>query len=149
MTLGLISAATEWMNQCSCWSVSKKSITVTGNCVCVSQLPSSQPHWTFGISALSYRGHLLTGISLIPPSGQGASPLDSVTEGWCILALTEAEGPPLALLLQRVAQIASSNGLSWLGIKKCSFLFVCFKSVLPAQESSSCLGTLFLCVFSG
>lgn len=43
-------------------------------------------------------GHALTGISLISPSGQGPPLLDRVTENWCILALTEAHGAPLALL---------------------------------------------------
>lgn len=87
-------------------------------------------------------GHLLTGISLIPLSGQGPSPLDKVIEDWCVLALTETEGTPLSAPL--MGHLDFPVPVDYSGIKRCRFL-----SSLPSQEDSFCLRTLLLCMFHG
>ena len=108
------------------------------NLVCGSQLPSSQSHCIFGISGLSYGP--LAHRDLTPPSGQGPSSLYRITEDRHLLALKEGEGAPLTLVPWWVTQILSSNGLFWLGIKKCKVSLFVFNPVFlqkkhpPASE---------------
>ena len=80
------------------------------------------------------RGHLHTGISLTPPSGQGPSSLYRIAEDRHLLALKEAEAALLTLVHWWVTQIWSSNGLFWLGIKKCRVGLFVFNPVFLHKE---------------